>query len=214
MPAPRRAKLSQLAFVHLRKRPHDLVLTDSCASLRQLGANAFHGQAARCGFQNPEYGVLKQRTGVLHAWRSFRSRNVSAVDPISTRKRLNQRQVTLSRKARGDKTLTEPYRGRIRSRLFPVIRIAPPDVALARQTSSPGSLRPNALGAFGDGCVFGKNCVRKYEAMPPNYIVDNLPANAVNPSYRHQDVAIDDNVHVPRLRRSRRESAISAMVPP
>ena len=99
-------------------------------------------------------------------------------------------------------------------RLFPVIRIAPPDVALARQTSSPGSLRPNALGAFGDGCVFGKNCVRKYEAMPPNYIVDNLSANAVNPSYRHQDVAIDDNVHVPRLRRSRRESAISAMVPP
>lgn len=39
---------------------------------------------------------------------------------------------TLSRKARGENTSTDPYRGWVKSRLFPVIRIAPPDVAVAR----------------------------------------------------------------------------------
>ena len=40
--------------------------------------------------------------------------------------------VIRSRKVRGDSTSTEPYRGSVKSRLLPVIRTAPPAVAVAR----------------------------------------------------------------------------------
>jgi len=40
--------------------------------------------------------------------------------------------VTRSRKVRGDRITTDPYRGSVKSRLLPVIRTAPPAVAVAR----------------------------------------------------------------------------------
>ena len=60
------------------------------------------------------------------------------------------------------------------------------------------------LGSSGHGLILSQD-----DIVPPHRRVDDCAAGAVDPGCRHQNVAVQDNPHVSRWRRSRRESSIS-----